>query len=148
MKVDEALLQLKFKNNKVCFMDEYVVYSLPIQASLILSSVIEKAMERATKEYSIDDPSKMFVAEAFGIQNKIIKSQKRHAHEVWHKTRHRFIHVYVRFVLFLVNFMDVDFRLEEGEPPNYKGRKPMPNGWEKMDNYMEYIRSREMKPLL
>ncbi|KAI6176892.1 Endo/exonuclease/phosphatase domain-containing protein [Aphelenchoides bicaudatus] len=119
MKVDDALLQLKFKGDKAC---------------LILTTTIEKAMERATKEFHINDPSKMFIAEAFAIQDKIIKSRKRHAREVWHFTRHRFIHVFVR--------------LEEGPPPNYKGAKPLPNGWEHMDNYMNYLRDREMKPLL
>lgn len=39
------------------------------------------------------------------------------------------------------------FRLEEGVAPDYKGAKPLPTGWEHMDNYMNYLRGREMKLL-
>ena len=41
---------------------------------------------------------KMFVAEAFAIQHQIIKSQRRHARENWNPIRHRYIHIFVRYV--------------------------------------------------
>jgi hypothetical protein len=73
----------------------------------------------------------MFVAEAFPIQCKIIKGARRHAREHWHSMRYRYINLFVR--------------LEEGEPPNYKGREPMPDGWEKMEDYYRYLRERDFK---
>jgi hypothetical protein len=36
-------------------------------------------------------------------------------------------------------------RLEEGEPPKFKGREPDPDGWDKMIDYYTYLRSRDFK---
>jgi len=49
----------------------------------LLAETIEEAVERAADEFKIDNPlENMFVAEAFGIQCKIIKSARRHARGV------------------------------------------------------------------
>lgn len=100
-----------------------------LQGSAILADALEEAKKNAEKELTLDDPSNLFVAEAFSIQCRILKSQRRHAHENWQTVRHRYIHLFVR--------------LEEGEPPSYKGRKPLPDGWEKMRDYYSYLRSRD-----
>ncbi|KAI6240845.1 39S ribosomal protein L22, mitochondrial [Aphelenchoides fujianensis] len=104
---------------------------LKTKAGLIVAKAISQAKKRAETEFHVPNPSDMFVAEVFAIQSEILKSQRRHARENWQKIRHRYIHVYVR--------------LEEGSGPGYKGRKPMPDGWEKMDAYYEYLRNRELK---
>jgi hypothetical protein len=61
--------------------------------------VIEKAKERASKEFHVKEPGNMFIAEAFPIQSKIIKSMRRHAREKWCKRRHRYVNIFVRLVL-------------------------------------------------
>lgn len=68
MIVGEAIKQLRHKETK---------------PTLYLAEVIEEAAERAKEEFKIEDPlDKMFVAESFAIQNKIIKGARRHAHYV------------------------------------------------------------------
>ncbi|VDK55520.1 unnamed protein product [Anisakis simplex] len=116
MNVDEAILQLKFQNRK---------------GADILKEILEEAKERAEKEFHIEFPSQMHVAEAFPIQSEIIKGARRHAHEMWHTIRYRYIHVFVR--------------LEEGEGPGVKGRLKPKDGWEKMEEYYAYLRSRQIK---
>uniref|UniRef100_A0A915DIY6 Large ribosomal subunit protein uL22m n=1 Tax=Ditylenchus dipsaci TaxID=166011 RepID=A0A915DIY6_9BILA len=91
MNAKEACMQLNFKQNK---------------ASLILAEVIKEAMDRAKKEFHIENPEKMYVAEAFHIQSNIIKGRRRHARDNWTTIRYRYINLFVR--------------LEEGEPPTYK----------------------------
>uniref|UniRef100_A0A0M3IIR0 Large ribosomal subunit protein uL22m n=1 Tax=Ascaris lumbricoides TaxID=6252 RepID=A0A0M3IIR0_ASCLU len=116
MNVDEAILQLKFHHTKAC---------------LILKEVLEEAKQRAEKEFHVEFPSEMHVAEAFPIQSEIIKGARRHAHEIWHTIRYRYIHVFVR--------------LEEGEGPGTKRRERLKDGWEKMEEYYAYLRSRQIK---
>uniref|UniRef100_A0A914R712 Large ribosomal subunit protein uL22m n=1 Tax=Parascaris equorum TaxID=6256 RepID=A0A914R712_PAREQ len=106
MNVDEAILQLKFQHTKAC---------------LILREVLEEAKMRAEKEFHVEFPSEMHVAEAFPIQSEIIKGARRHAHEIWHTIRYRYIHLFVR--------------LEEGEGPGTKRRERLKDGWEKMEEY-------------
>ncbi|KAI6215173.1 hypothetical protein M3Y94_00354500 [Aphelenchoides besseyi] len=96
-----------------------------MKAALVMAKALNEAKRRAKDEFHIPDPSNMFVAEAFAVQYQILKSNRRHARENWQKIRHRYINLYVR--------------LEEGDGPSYKGRKPMPNGWEKMENYYDYL---------
>jgi len=116
LNVVEALKQLRYKE---------------IKGTLILAEVLEEAMTRAKKEFHIEEPENMFVAEAFPIQEKIIKGRRRHARERWCKIRYRYIHVFVR--------------LEEGEGPDHKGRSHTPEGWEQMENYYKYLRNRDFK---
>ncbi|VDM68871.1 unnamed protein product [Strongylus vulgaris] len=56
--VDEAITQLKFQQMKSC---------------TILAEVLSEAKERAEKEFHIEFPSDMYVADAFPIQSNIIK---------------------------------------------------------------------------
>lgn len=115
--VDYAVQQLRYKQNKSC---------------LVLADVIDEAQKRAQDEFHIAEPGKnMFVAEAFPLQHRILKGTRRHARENWNTIRYRYIHIFVR--------------LEEGEPRNLNTRVRLPDGWEKMDNYYDYLRSREMK---
>uniref|UniRef100_A0A1I7SQL0 Large ribosomal subunit protein uL22m n=1 Tax=Bursaphelenchus xylophilus TaxID=6326 RepID=A0A1I7SQL0_BURXY len=116
MNVDDAISQLKFKLGKT---------------SLILASALEEAKSRAETEFYINNPSEMFVAECFAIQCRILKSYKRHARENWNKTRHRYVHLFVR--------------LEEGVAPQHKRAVPIPHGWDKMRDYYAYLRSREVR---
>ena len=60
--------------------------------------MLEEAKERAKKEFHIENTDNMFVAEAFPRQEKIIRGKKRHAHDRWTEVRHRYIHLFVRFV--------------------------------------------------
>lgn len=114
--VDYAIQQLRYKQVKSC---------------LILADIIEEAKERAKNEFSIAEPGKMFIAEAFAIQDKIIKGMRRHAKENWCTIRYRYINVFIR--------------LEEGEARDLGTRIRMNDGWEKMENYYEYLRSRSFK---
>ncbi|KAF7632815.1 hypothetical protein Mgra_00007804 [Meloidogyne graminicola] len=99
MIASEAIKQLRHKQTK---------------PTLLLAETIEEAVEKASDEFKIENPlERMFVAEAFGIQCKIIKSLRRHAKGQWNILRHRYINLHVR--------------LEEGEPPKFKGREPDPN---------------------
>ncbi|MFH4980337.1 hypothetical protein AB6A40_007046 [Gnathostoma spinigerum] len=116
LNVDEAIRQLKFQQTKAC---------------TILAAVLEEAKERAGKEFNVEYPSDMHVAEAFPIQCKIIKGARRHAHEVWNVIRYRYIHVFVR--------------LEEGDGPGFRGREKPKDTWEMMDEYYRYLRSRRIK---
>jgi ribosomal protein L22 len=114
--VDSAIQQLRYKQKKSC---------------LILADIIEEAKERAKNEFHIAEPSNMFVAEAFPIQEKIIKGARRHARDNWCVIRYRYIHVFVR--------------LEEGDARDLSVRVRRNDGWEKMENYYEYLRSRDFK---
>ncbi|CEF63616.1 39S ribosomal protein L22, mitochondrial [Strongyloides ratti] len=116
MNVDEAIAQLELKNIKGC---------------LILSEVLKEAKKRATDEFHIEFPSDMHVAEAFAIQSKIIYGVRRHAHEKIAKIRYRYIDLYVR--------------LEEGKGPDFKSRLKPKDGYEKAQEYIEYLRSRSIK---
>ncbi|KAK0418360.1 hypothetical protein QR680_013519 [Steinernema hermaphroditum] len=116
MNVDEAIMQLRYKLVKGC---------------MILAEVLEEAKDRAKNEFHIEYPSEMFVAECFPIQSEIVKGARRHARENWNVIRYRYIHLYVR--------------LEEGEGPSYKGRVKPKDGWEKMEDYYAYLRSRSFK---
>lgn len=55
-------------------------------------------MQRAKDEFHIENPKNMFVAEAFSIQDKIIKGRKRHAKQRWTITRYRYVNLFVRLV--------------------------------------------------
>ncbi|VDM79893.1 unnamed protein product [Strongylus vulgaris] len=114
--VDEAITQLNFQQMKSC---------------TILAEVLSEAKERAEKEFHIEFPSDMYVADAFPIQSNIIKGARRHAHENWCTIRYRYINVFVR--------------LEEGDPPPFRTREKLKNGWEHMEAYYEYLRSRSKK---
>ncbi|RCN36295.1 hypothetical protein ANCCAN_17838 [Ancylostoma caninum] len=114
--VDEAITQLQFQQLKGC---------------KILAEVLTEAKERATNEFHIEFPSDMYVADAFPVQSNIIKGARRHAHENWCTIRYRYIHIFVR--------------LEEGAPPPFRTREKLKNGWEHMDAYYEYLRSRTKK---
>uniref|UniRef100_A0A914HXD9 Large ribosomal subunit protein uL22m n=1 Tax=Globodera rostochiensis TaxID=31243 RepID=A0A914HXD9_GLORO len=116
MVVDDALKQLRNHQTKPPF---------------LLADIIEEAKTRAKKEFFIEEPGKMFVAEIFPLQCKIVKGARRHAHERWHTLKYRYINLFVR--------------LQEGDPPKFKGREAEPNGWDKMDNYYEFLRSRDFK---
>uniref|UniRef100_A0A0N4ZSI3 Large ribosomal subunit protein uL22m n=1 Tax=Parastrongyloides trichosuri TaxID=131310 RepID=A0A0N4ZSI3_PARTI len=116
MNVDEAILQLELQQIKGC---------------LILADVLKEAKKRASKEFNIEFPSDMHVAEAFGIQCQIIKGVRRHARGAYHRIKYRYIDLYVR--------------LEEGEGPDFKGRLKPKNGFEKGEEYIEYLRSRSIK---
>ncbi|GMS87808.1 hypothetical protein PENTCL1PPCAC_9983 [Pristionchus entomophagus] len=116
MNVDEALVQLDLQQTK---------------ASGILAEVLREAKKRASDEFHIEFPSRMHVAEAFPVQSNIIKGARRHAHEDWNEIRYRYIHLYVR--------------LEEGEGPGCKSREKPKDGWEKMEAYYKYLRSRQIK---
>lgn len=54
-------------------------------------------MEKGEKDLKLKVED-MFVAEAFAIQHQIIKSQRRHAREHWATIRHRYVHIYVRYI--------------------------------------------------
>ncbi|CAD6199034.1 unnamed protein product [Caenorhabditis auriculariae] len=116
MNVDEALVQLEMQQLKGCS---------------ILGDVLKKAKQRASDEFHIEYPSKMYVADAFPIQSQIIKGSRRHAHENWNTIRYRYINIFVR--------------LEEGPAPGFKAREKPKTGWDKMDDYYEYLRSRDLK---
>ncbi|GMT18202.1 hypothetical protein PFISCL1PPCAC_9499, partial [Pristionchus fissidentatus] len=116
MNVDDALVQLDLQQNKGAGM---------------LAEVLREAKKRAADEFHVEFPSRMHVAEAFPIQCNIIKGARRHAHEDWQTIRYRYIHLYVR--------------LEEGEGPGYKSREKPRDGWDKMDEYYKYLRSRQIK---
>lgn len=62
-----------------------------------MREVLIEAKKRAKEEFYIEFPSEMHVAEAFGIQCKIVKSSRRHAHEQWATLRHRYVNVFVRY---------------------------------------------------
>ncbi|VDO21424.1 unnamed protein product [Haemonchus placei] len=114
--VDEAITQLNFQQLKSC---------------KILAEVLTEAKDRAANEFHIEFPSDMFVAEAFPVQCQIIKGARRHAHENWCTIRYRYINIFVR--------------LQEGTPPGFKQREKLKNGWEHMDAYYKYLRSRTKK---
>uniref|UniRef100_A0A0K0G2I3 Large ribosomal subunit protein uL22m n=1 Tax=Strongyloides venezuelensis TaxID=75913 RepID=A0A0K0G2I3_STRVS len=116
MNVDEAILQLELQQIKGC---------------LILAEALGKARKRASDEFNIEFPSDMHVAEAFAIQSNIIKGLRRHARGMIHPIRYRYIDLYVR--------------LEEGEGPGFKSRLKPKNGFEKGEDYIEYLRSRSIK---
>ncbi|KAJ1358559.1 hypothetical protein KIN20_017021 [Parelaphostrongylus tenuis] len=116
MNVDEAITQLKFQQLKGC---------------KILGEVLSEAKERAVNEFHIEFPSDMYVADAFPIQCNIIKGARRHAHEKWCTIRYRYINIFVR--------------LEEGSPPPFRRREKSKNGWEHMEAYYKYLRSRSKK---
>jgi len=116
MNVDDALVQLEFQH---------------FRASKILEEVLKEAKNRAHNEFHIEFPGEMHIAEAFPIQEKIIKGFRIHAKYRICKIRYRYINVFVR--------------LEEGDGPGYKSRNPMPDGWQKMENYYDYLRSRTVK---
>lgn len=85
-----------------------------------MAEILEEAKKRASSEFNIEYPSTMYVADAFAIQSEIVKGAflflfyffsfhrifsylkekylgaKRHAHEVWHVHRYRYVHVFVR----------------------------------------------------
>ena len=114
--VDFAIEQLRFKQKK---------------STLMLAEILEEAKERAKNEFHVADPGNMFVAEAFPIQCKIVKGARRHARDNWCTIRYRYINVFVR--------------LEEGDPRNLNKRVRQPDGWEKMNDYYSYLRSRDFK---
>ncbi|WKX99627.1 hypothetical protein Q1695_014480 [Nippostrongylus brasiliensis] len=116
LNVDEAITQLNFQQLKNC---------------KILAEVLTEAKERAVNEFHIEFPSDMYVADAFPIQSQIIKGARRHAHENWCTIRYRYINIFVR--------------LEEGSPPEHKQRTKLKNGWEHMEDYYKYLRSRTKK---
>ncbi|PAV80056.1 hypothetical protein WR25_04890 [Diploscapter pachys] len=116
MMVDEAIAQCKIR---------------ALKGTLMMAEILEEAKKRASSEFNIEYPSTMYVADAFAIQSEIVKGAKRHAHEVWHVHRYRYVHVFVR--------------LEEGPPPPTAYRYPMPNGWEKMKKYVDYLHNRTVK---
>lgn len=114
--VDDALLQLEHAFTR---------------SAAILHETLTEAKKRAGEEFYVEFPSDMHVAEAFAIQCNIVKSSRRHAHEVWHNLKHRYIHVYVR--------------LEEGESPGLPDDTKRLNGWQRMEEYYEYLRARTIK---
>lgn len=114
--VDDAILQLNFTLTRAC---------------AILKELLEEAKERARNEFNVEFPSEMHIAEAFPVQCKIVKSARRHAHEQWHEIRHRYIHIFVR--------------LEEGEGPGLPAESRKTDGWQKMEEYYKYLRSRDIK---
>ncbi|VDD91846.1 unnamed protein product [Enterobius vermicularis] len=114
--VDDALVQLEKSLTR---------------AAAIMREVLIEAKKRAKEEFYIEFPSEMHVAEAFGIQCKIVKSSRRHAHEQWATLRHRYVNVFVR--------------LEEGESPGLIDYTKNPNGWEQMEEYYQYLRGRTIK---
>ncbi|KAK6739785.1 hypothetical protein RB195_008341 [Necator americanus] len=114
--VDYAITQLQFQQLKSC---------------KILGEVLAEAKERAANEFHIEFPSDMYVADAFPVQTNIIKGTRRHAHENWCTIRYRYIHIFVR--------------LEEGAPPPFRTREKLKNGWEHMEAYYRYLRSRTKK---
>uniref|UniRef100_A0AC35U406 39S ribosomal protein L22, mitochondrial n=2 Tax=Rhabditophanes sp. KR3021 TaxID=114890 RepID=A0AC35U406_9BILA len=116
MNVDEAILQLQLQQNKGC---------------LMLAEVLEEAKKRASHEFGIEFNSGMHVAEAFAIQSNIIKGVRRHARGNFNQIKYRYIDLYVR--------------LEEGDGPQFKGRLKPKNGWEKADEYIDYLRNRSVK---
>lgn len=114
--VDYAISQLRYKQRK---------------NTLMLADILEEAKARAQDEFKISEPGKMFVAEAFPVQEKIVKGMRRHARDNWCKIRYRYIHVFVR--------------LEEGDARDISTRLRLPNGWDKMESYYKYLRSRDFK---
>uniref|UniRef100_A0A7I5E973 39S ribosomal protein L22, mitochondrial n=1 Tax=Haemonchus contortus TaxID=6289 RepID=A0A7I5E973_HAECO len=102
-----------------------------LKSCKILAEVLTEAKDRAANEFHIEFPSDMFVAEAFPVQCQIIKGARRHAHENWCTIRYRYINIFVR--------------LQEGTPPGFKLREKLKNGWEHMEAYYEYLRSRTKK---
>ena len=49
---------------------------------MLLAEVIEEARDRAKTDFLIENSDGMFVAEAFAIQDHIVKGARRHAKEV------------------------------------------------------------------
>uniref|UniRef100_A0A0N5B9L7 Large ribosomal subunit protein uL22m n=1 Tax=Strongyloides papillosus TaxID=174720 RepID=A0A0N5B9L7_STREA len=116
MNVDEAILQLELQQIKGC---------------LILAEVLGEAKKRASDEFKIEFPSDMHIAEAFAIQSKIIKGLRMRARGAPGQIKYRYIDLYVR--------------LEEGEGPGFKSRLKPKDGFEKGEDYIEYLRSRSIK---
>ncbi|CAO4369403.1 hypothetical protein L5515_003757 [Caenorhabditis briggsae] len=116
MNVDEAITQLDMQQLKGC---------------TLLMETLKKAKTRAADEFHIEYPSQMYVADAFPVQSNIVKGARRHAHENWNTIRYRYIHIFVR--------------LEEGPAPAHKQRHAPKSGWDHMDEYYNYLRSRSVK---
>ncbi|CAI5444297.1 unnamed protein product [Caenorhabditis angaria] len=116
MNVDEALTQLDLQQLKSCTM---------------LAETLRKAKQQAADEFHIEFPSQMYVADAFPVQSNIVKGARRHAHEDWNTIRYRYINIFVR--------------LESGPPPNFKQRFAPKSGFDHMENYYDYLRSRQIK---
>uniref|UniRef100_A0A0K0ERR6 Large ribosomal subunit protein uL22m n=1 Tax=Strongyloides stercoralis TaxID=6248 RepID=A0A0K0ERR6_STRER len=116
MNIDEAILQLELKKIKGC---------------LILSEVLREAKKRASEEFSVEFPSDMHVAEAFPIQSNIIYGARRIRGGNVTRIRYRYIDLYVR--------------LEEGKGPDFKSRLKPKDGFDKGNDYIEYLRSRSIK---
>ncbi|CAP35822.1 Protein CBR-MRPL-22 [Caenorhabditis briggsae] len=116
MNVDEAITQLDMQQLKGC---------------ILLMETLKKAKTRAADEFHIEYPSQMYVADAFPVQSNIVKGARRHAHENWNTIRYRYIHIFVR--------------LEEGPAPAHKQRHAPKSGWDHMDEYYNYLRSRSVK---
>lgn len=62
-----------------------------------MSQLLKEAKDRARDEFHIENPSNMFVAEAFPIQDKIIKGRRHHARNMVAIRRFRYINVFVRY---------------------------------------------------
>ncbi|KAF1762174.1 hypothetical protein GCK72_010436 [Caenorhabditis remanei] len=116
MNVDEAITQLDMQQLKGC---------------TLLMETLKKAKTRAANEFHIEYPSQMYVADAFPVQSNIVKGARRHAHDNWNTIRYRYIHIFVR--------------LEEGPAPAQKQRHATKSGWDHMDAYYNYLRSRSVK---
>lgn len=68
--------------------------------------MLEEAKQRAHNEFHVEYPSDMHVAEAFPLQCHIVKGIRRHAREQYYPIRYRYIHLFVRCLLFLpLNFL-------------------------------------------
>ncbi|KIH62537.1 hypothetical protein ANCDUO_07180 [Ancylostoma duodenale] len=114
--VDEAITQLQFQQLKGC---------------KILAEVLTEAKERATNEFHIEFPSDMYVADAFPVLD-VTPTKTGVLFDIDTSTS--------LYDLKRANFSEI-----QGAPPPFRTREKLKNGWEHMDAYYQYLRSRTKK---
>ena len=121
----------------------------------MLAEILQEAKKRAMDEFHIEFPSEMYVADAFPIQTHMIKgsfpkfflviyyrcsttcsrkleynplSLHQHFCSTWRGLVFFFVLIYI-----------------QGPAPGFKGHNAPKTGWDKMEEYYDYLRSRSVK---
>jgi len=116
--VDDAVKQLRFMCRK---------------GAEIAIEVLLEAQEKAVKEHNIEFRSNLWITDAFSMKSMVIKGLRRHARGRYGIVHYKYCNLYIH--------------LEEGLPPApdaiYQER--VPDGWQKMTNYVQNMRDRKIK---
>ncbi|RWS31191.1 39S ribosomal protein L22-like protein [Leptotrombidium deliense] len=115
LSVDEAIKQLSF---------------VKLKGALIAKEILEEAQQIALNEHNFEYKANMFIGECFCTKGLVVKGFRKHARYRMGEVRYFYTHFFVRLV--------------EGPPPKYYFEPP-PTGREKLQNYIEGIRKRNIK---